>query len=74
MNRETIQELAIEAARYKYKCRECRKRERCTMHTGALRPSELRCPEIEAPPKKHKKARRSSKATAAGHRQHGTLA
>ena len=57
MNRETIQELAIEAARYKYKCRECRKRERFTMHTGALLPSELRCPEIEAslPPKKHKK-------------------
>ena len=57
MNRETIQELAIEAARYKYKCRECRKRERFTMHTGALRPSELRPPGNRGipPPKKHKK-------------------
>lgn len=43
MNRETIQELALEAARYKYKCRECRKRERCTLHTGSMRPADLHC-------------------------------
>ena len=44
MNRETIQELALEATKDRYKCRACWKRERCTMHTGALRPSELHCP------------------------------
>ena len=43
MNRETIQELALEATKDRYKCRACWKRERCTMHTGELLPWELGC-------------------------------
>lgn len=43
MKRDTIQKLARKATKEKYKCRECKQRERCSMHTGELRPSELGC-------------------------------
>ena len=43
MKRDTIQKLARKATKEKYKCRECKQRERCSMHTGELLPSELGC-------------------------------
>lgn len=43
MTREHIRELALDAARDRYHCKECRKAARCTFHGGALLPKELHC-------------------------------
>ena len=43
MTRAHIRELALDAARDRFRCKECRKAMRCTFRGGSLRPKELHC-------------------------------